>query len=354
MSFNIEINPKKTRIPYKLISIYSLTRYVKNIADTTDFCKVGIIGSQGTGKTNLAISLANTFTDLVGDDVIVIYMRGQYIVNFLKYIESMSILLKEFISPRKYIFLILDDFSYVLEQTDSETRNLVKHNYTKLRHILHRKKLISVMTIHYRRAVLPVLRDVFFIIYTHMNQEMLQQFKDNYNLQMYAKSYMKYITNYYFMKKAFIFDAHVNNDFITQQTYNNIHKIVDVVDSYEDEKQTLLISIKDKNERIAVLDSTIDSSFIYYRLMYNDEGLLECRNNYIVLSNYNEFLNVPKQNIIDINKYVNDESSSMVEPIPVPNNKSNEKDKREEFTSDELDEMPEYIELEEFHPNDGK
>lgn len=297
----IDLKPKSTTIPFQTVSVLTLARYCKNIADRTQFCKVAVIGSQGTGKTSCTVNILKWLNKITNNDIVTIYARGSNILSLLIDIEKTAEVLYPYTKDKKYIVLFLDDFSYVLETT-SEIRNIVKHNYTRLRHVFKNKYLLSFMTIHYKKAVQPLLRDTYLRVYTHMNSDMLIEFKNNYKFFIYAKNYIKYINRYYIEHKRFVFES-IPDETIkiapsnsSSSSSDNKYKIESISLDNKSKKYndntttaatTINLTINDDNERLAILDMGTDCKYLYYNIVYNSNSEFELDNVCIVTNNTN-------------------------------------------------------------------
>lgn len=293
------LEPLTTRVPYSLISIDSLARYTKNITDRTQMCKISILGSQGTGKTNVAVAIAQQLNRLTDNNITHIYMRGMNIISFLANPHALE---AEFeANDKEYLTFILDDFSYVLD-IEPQLRNLIKHNYTKLRHIFTRKKLIVLMTIHYKKAIQPLLRDTFIRVLTHMNNEFFYEIKNNYKLALYAKNFLKYISYYYIYNKPFIchcsiVEPHLRKRLRYHKTTsfgaiyriennrsgNNDSVLAEIVQDVDvDSGDGINLVINDANERLGMIDFGVDVKYLYYNIIYNAQGKFELDNVYVI------------------------------------------------------------------------
>lgn len=295
----LNFKPKETTMPFQTISCATLARYAKNIADRTQFCKIAVIGSQGTGKTNCVVNIIKWLNVLCKDDVLVVYAKSNNIIPMLTNIEDTAKTLHPFSIGKKYLVFFLDDFSYVLE-TSPEIRNTVKHNYTKLRHVFRNKCLLSIMTIHYKKAVQPLLRDTYIRIYTHLNAEMLYDFKNNYKLYVYAKNFINYINKYYIENAKFVYECapdetiNVNNNKIESVSLNTKHKHNDSV----------IIEISRDDERLGIIDLGTNCKYVYYNILYNAKSEFELDNICVFsANNYNESFSIEADNvhIIDTN-----------------------------------------------------
>ncbi|MEM4317881.1 MAG: hypothetical protein QXQ68_07465 [Candidatus Nitrosocaldaceae archaeon] len=303
-----DLRPKITSIPYHLTSVSTLAKYCKNITDRTQFCKIAMIGSQGTGKTSCVIDMLDQFNMLTNNNVMTIYARGNNILSLLLNVEKAKSVLQPYINNKRYIVLFLDDFSYVIE-TSSEIKNLIKHNYTKLRHIFKGKYLISIMTIHYKKAVQPLLRDTYIRIYTHINPEMIHDFKDNYKFSVYAKNFIRYINKYYIENKPFILEC-LPDETIKLNKYNNttnaneIYKIESIaLDNKCRYEENLKLIISEDNERLAIVDLGTDCKYMFYNITYNQKAEFELDNLCVITNDddTNESFSLECDNVHKIN-----------------------------------------------------
>lgn len=305
----LDLSPKLAKIPFTLMSTCTLVRYIKNIADKTEFCKVAIIGSQGTGKTNIAIDVAHLFSKITRETCLIVYARGRYIIDMLLDTDLLKDILAQYTNDKKYIMFILDDFSYTLD-LDRQKKKVVLHSYTKLRHVFPTKKLITIMTIHYRKSVVPLLRDVYFTVYTHMTPEMLIDFKDNYKLNVYARNYMRYMRYFYLESKGFMLNALYNTDeFVLKQIADDIHIVENInynmKEQQQQQKNNTNILIRSSNERLGLVVSWSDTEYLYYRILYNEHGRFSLGStDIIVIGKDDERIDLDKSRIIDISRYL--------------------------------------------------
>jgi len=300
-----ELKPKDQTIPYRLYSSLTLARYTYNITNRTDMTKVVITGSQGTGKTNLAVTISLYLAEMIKPkESVVIYARGENIL----YILSKPKVLADFVYKQEqerglrfdYIIFIFDDFSYVLNHQEIKSMGLNKfellQTFVKLRHLFPNRRLVILTTIHYKTAILPVLRDAQIFVYTTINAEQLNHFK-NQLIERYVKAYLHYINSYYVEAKAcrlpvILDDTLAIND--GRLAIKQAMKEGKDSDEEEDEekgvgKGYIRVSIGDKRERLALADFGTKHAFIYYNIIL-ENGVFDVSSHrdFYVIGNSNE------------------------------------------------------------------
>jgi hypothetical protein len=305
-----ELKPKDQTIPYRLYSSLTLARYTYNITNRTDMTKVVITGSQGTGKTNLAVTISLYLTDMVrqqGQESASIYARGENIL----YILSKPKVLADFVHKQEqergirfdYIIFIFDDFSYVLNHQEIKAMGLNKfellQTFVKLRHLFPNRRLVILTTIHYKTAILPVLRDAQISVYTTINAEQLNHFK-NQPIERYVKAYLHYINSYYIEAKACRLPVIIDDTLAIKDgrlaiaIKQTMKEEKDSDEEEEDEEKEVgrgyvRVSIGDKHERLALADFGTKHSFIYYNIMLQN-GVFDVSSyrDFYVIGNSNE------------------------------------------------------------------
>jgi hypothetical protein len=300
-----ELKPKDQTIPYRLYSSLTLARYTYNITNRTDMTKVVITGSQGTGKTNLAVTISLYLSEMIKPkESVVIYARGENIL----YILSKPKVLADFVHKQEqersirfdYIIFIFDDFSYVLNHQEIKAMGLNKfellQTFVKLRHLFPNRRLVILTTIHYKTAILPVLRDAQIFVYTTINAEQLNHFK-NQPIERYVKAYLHYINSYYIEAKACRLPVILDDTLAIEDSRLAIKQAMKEEkgsDEEEDEEKEVgrgyvRVSIGDKHERLALADFGTKHSFIYYNIMLQN-GVFDVSSHrdFYVIGNSNE------------------------------------------------------------------
>jgi hypothetical protein len=300
-----ELKPKDQTIPYRLYSSLTLARYTYNITNRTDMTKVVITGSQGTGKTNLAVTISLYLSEMIKPkESVVIYARGENIL----YILSKPKVLADFVYKQEqersirfdYIIFIFDDFSYVLNHQEIKAMGLNKfellQTFVKLRHLFPNRRLVILTTIHYKTAILPVLRDAQIFVYTTINAEQLNHFK-NQPIERYVKAYLHYINSYYIEAKACRLPVILDDTLAIEDSRLAIKQAMKEEkgsDEEEDEEKEVgrgyvRVSIGDKHERLALADFGTKHSFIYYNIMLQN-GVFDVSSHrdFYVIGNSNE------------------------------------------------------------------
>jgi hypothetical protein len=317
-----ELKPKDQTIPYRLYSSLTLARYTFNITNRTDMTKVVITGSQGTGKTNLAVTISLYLTEMIKPkESIVIYARGENIL----YILSKPKVLADFVYRQEqergirfdYIIFIFDDFSYVLNHQEIKAMGLNKfellQTFVKLRHLFPHRRLVILTTIHYKTAILPVLRDAQIFVYTTINAEQLNHFK-NQPIERYVKAYLHYINSYYVEAKGcrlpVILDdtLAINDGRLAIKQAMKEEKGSDEEENEEKEvgRGYIRISIGDKRERLALADFGTKHAFIYYNIILQNRVFdVSSHRDFYVIGNSNEGfkLTEEKRNVIKTEEF---------------------------------------------------
>jgi hypothetical protein len=300
-----ELKPKDQTIPYRLYSSLTLARYTYNITNRTDMTKVVITGSQGTGKTNLAVTITLYLTEMIKPkESVVIYARGENIL----YILSKPKVLADFVYKQEqergirfdYIIFIFDDFSYVLNHQEIKAMGLNKfellQTFVKLRHLFPHRRLVILTTIHYKTAILPVLRDAQIFVYTTVNAEQLNHFK-NQPIERYVKAYLHYINSYYVESKACRLPVILDDTLALEDGRLVIKQAMKEEKGSDEEKDEekeigrgyIRVSIGDKRERLALADFGTKHAFIYYNIMLQN-GVFDVssQRDFYVIGNSNE------------------------------------------------------------------
>ena len=279
-----ELKPKDQTIPYRLYSSLTLARYTFNITNRTDMTKIVITGSQGTGKTNLAVTISLYLSEMIkqqGQESAIIYARGENIL----YILSKPKVLADFVYKQEqergirfdYIIFIFDDFSYVLNHQEIKAMGLNKfellQTFVKLRHLFPSRRLVILTTIHYKTAILPVLRDAQVFVYTTINAEQLNHFK-NQPIERYVKAYLHYINKYYIESTTCRLPVILDDTLAIEDGRLAIKQGIkeeEDEDEEEDEEKIrrgyVRVSIGDKRERLALADFGTKHAFIYYNII---------------------------------------------------------------------------------------
>ena len=308
-----ELKPKDQTIPYRLYSSLTLARYTYNITNRTDMTKVVITGSQGTGKTNLAVTISLYLTDMIKPkESAVIYARGENIL----YILSKPKVLADFVYKQEqergirfdYIIFIFDDFSYVLNHQEIKLMGLNKfellQTFVKLRHLFPNRRLVILTTIHYKTAILPVLRDAQIFVYTTINAEQLNHFK-NQPIERYVMAYIHYINSYYVESKACRLPV-ILDDTLALDNDGRLaikQSMKEEKGSYDEEDEEkevsrgyIRVSIGDKRERLALADFGTKHAFIYYNIiLQNGVFDVSMHSYFYVIGNSNEGFKIAEE-----------------------------------------------------------
>lgn len=158
-----------------------------------------VCGMSGTGKTTLVNLLIHNIVCVKGEDYVVRKFTGEDLGRLDQIIASLQVGVNHII--------VFDDASYSTDDIDNKVLKKLAYELTVIRHKV-KAKVISVMMIHYSKAMFKFFRGVPFCFYTSINAEEVGNYQDLY------KSHNSLIRNFSKVYKNMTlkghFQLHVN------------------------------------------------------------------------------------------------------------------------------------------------
>ena len=158
-----------------------------------------VCGMSGTGKTTLVNLLIHNIVCVKGEDYVVRKFTGEDLGRLDQIIASLQVGVNHII--------VFDDASYSTDDIDNKVLKKLAYELTVIRHKV-KAKVISVMMIHYSKAMFKFFRGVPFCFYTSINAEEVGKYQDLY------KSHNSLILNFSKVYKNMTlkghFQLHVN------------------------------------------------------------------------------------------------------------------------------------------------
>lgn len=156
------------------------------VLESNQFYSISIVGPQGSGKTEIARTMAKYA--LLNDFKIVYALPDDFLPNVSSWLE------KILVEPRAKNCLIIDDLSYTLEMQPRKTQALIKNLVARFRHVFGGQLLVIYIT-HRLHAAPPMLRNSGTWIFSAMqsadrddaseiigkNKEMRERLESLYN-----------------------------------------------------------------------------------------------------------------------------------------------------------------------------
>ena len=168
----------------------------------TQFTGVTICGMSGSGKTTLVKQMLHTIHTKHRD-------WGMYQVHWWsgEDLEDMDSKIDNLAKGVNHI-MVFDDASYALESVDKRKVSALMAKLTTIRHIVG-AKVISIMMIHYSKAMFKFFRAVPFFIYTSINAEETGNYMDLYKGKSHVVSH--FARQYNNMMLKGYFDTNVSS-----------------------------------------------------------------------------------------------------------------------------------------------
>lgn len=156
-------------LPEKVNDVYDIQKFVnvndvwndaKGILHNNHFYAIGIVGTQGTGKSTLAEQFAQKALD--NDYKLIYALPEDYLTNVNSWLEKVS---KD---PRARNCLVLDDLSYSFDTQSKKQQALMKNVVSRFRHIFEGEVFVIYIT-HRLHATPPMLRNAGTWIFTQLS-----------------------------------------------------------------------------------------------------------------------------------------------------------------------------------------
>lgn len=200
MSFSDNRIPTTQYLGYPIIQNHSIQQKAREILKhnkRSNFTRVSMNGTMGSGKTSLIIHLLHLLHELgaaeFGKNYAITWLDSMILTDPEKFAES--------IKPVDQI-IISDDASYVTEMMGKIKKAALKHNVTKTRHKWDKDKnhitfnVIWVNVTHYTKGFDKMLRDADFRFFTTITPEEKRSVAE-----LIGKDYVqKFITRSYMME----------------------------------------------------------------------------------------------------------------------------------------------------------
>ena len=137
----------------------------------SQYTGVMICGMSGTGKTTLVNLMIHNIVCVRGEEYVVRRFTGEDLHRLDEIIASFQVGVNHIV--------VFDDASYSTDDIDNKTLKKLAYELTVIRHKV-KAKVISVMMIHYSKAMFKFFRGVPFSFFTSVNAEELGNYQDLY------------------------------------------------------------------------------------------------------------------------------------------------------------------------------
>ena len=161
-----------TGLPYPIVPKHSPNVIVKNMLthnEIAGYTGCLVVGASGTGKTTWVRQLVHRLHTNSKISYTPIWFSKDEI-------QELGTIIKELPKGVNYI-LVFDDASYALEDLPKEKLNELAQTLTVVRHIV-KGKVITIINIHYDKAVKKFFRAVPFRFLTSISIDELGQYED--------------------------------------------------------------------------------------------------------------------------------------------------------------------------------
>lgn len=159
----VKNSQENLEVPFKVqkfVEVTDIWNDAKGILNNNHFYAIGIVGTQGTGKTTTAAQFARKAQD---DDFKLIYaLPEDYLTDVNKWIDKVAE------KPSAKNCLVLDDLSYSFDTQSRKQQSLMKNVIARFRHIFQGQIMVIYIT-HRLHAAPPMLRNAGTWIFTQLS-----------------------------------------------------------------------------------------------------------------------------------------------------------------------------------------
>jgi len=147
---------KKQLSQYENYDTFDINMY--KLKENLPIIYISIIGLSGTGKTNLAYSIYDSY-----------FSNDFELLHYETYFnEQGDLILNDIINEiktKKKVYVIFDDLSFIIRVYQKEIAKFLSE-LMRIRHYI--KQGVLVFIAHYRKSILPVLREAHVICLTSL------------------------------------------------------------------------------------------------------------------------------------------------------------------------------------------
>ena len=182
---------------YPLLKSMNLTEIVKRIEGQqklNSYLSILMCGKSGSGKSTLTQTIIHRLSCMTKSPYVIKWFSGKDIHSLDEIIDNSQ-------KGLKYI-LIFDDVSFVMDFLPSKRKKELAEKLTHIRHDL-KGQVITILNIHYQKALLPIMRDADFRIITSMSDQDAANWKNTlgwahrYVIDRYQRQYASMMQNGY-------------------------------------------------------------------------------------------------------------------------------------------------------------
>lgn len=156
----LPVDPDEVYDIQKFVNVNDIWNDAKGILHNNHFYAIGVVGTQGTGKTTLAEQFAQKALD--NDYKLIYALPEDYLSNVNVWLEKVSV------DPRARNCLVLDDLSYSFDTQSKKQQALMKNVVSRFRHIFEGEVFVIYIT-HRLHATPPMLRNAGTWIFTQLS-----------------------------------------------------------------------------------------------------------------------------------------------------------------------------------------
>src|SRR3972149_615245 len=144
----------------KFVNVDDVWKDAKGILHNNHFYAIGIVGTQGTGKSTLLEQFAQKALD--NDYKLIYALPEDYLTNVDAWLDKVKV------DPRARTCLALDDLSYSFDSESKKKQAHMKNVIARVRHIFAGEVFVIYVT-HRLHATPPMLRNAGTWIFTQLS-----------------------------------------------------------------------------------------------------------------------------------------------------------------------------------------